>query len=60
MIKKADELICLNSTKASQIDEIWEPPVEEDNTSWDSTDDDDNYDSSDNTDDENENLEEED
>jgi hypothetical protein len=60
MIKKADELICLNSTKASQIDEIWEPPVEEDNTSWDSTDDDDDYDSSDNTDDENENLEEED
>jgi hypothetical protein len=46
MIRKVDELICLNSTKAYQIEKVWEPEEEDTNahTSWDDDNDDDEVD----------------
>jgi hypothetical protein len=37
MIRKVDELICLNSTKANQIEKVWEPEEEDTDTftNWD-------------------------
>lgn len=46
MIRKVDELICLNSTKAYQIEKVWEPEEEDTNTftSWDDDNDDEEVD----------------